>query len=107
MILGGTLSYINVDIVHRCISLGGLQPYLLSLFNACIAVKDPCGQFSPCQNGAECSNVVARDGSTDYTCTCPNSYEGRNCSKHVVVPISECYFNPCFNGGTCIVSCFH
>lgn len=51
------------------------------------------------------------DGSTDYMCSCPDGYEGKNCSREIVETgtVGECLSSPCINGGTCTVrrSCTH
>ena len=56
-------------------------------------VTDVCLRYTPCQNGATCTN----EGTNDYTCECVAGFTGKNCSTN----IDECSPNPCLNGGTC------
>ncbi|KAJ8038778.1 IgGFc-binding protein [Holothuria leucospilota] len=59
----------------------------------CETEVDPCDP-NPCQNGATCQ-VMGRE----YTCDCPEDYEGVNCEQ--LKPFCE-REDPCLNGGTCV-----
>ncbi|EDO26651.1 predicted protein, partial [Nematostella vectensis] len=49
--------------------------------------------LSPCKNGATCFRQ-----NNDYTCKCPITYTGRNCTTDK----DECNeAMPCRNGGSC------
>ncbi|XP_078617602.1 putative neural-cadherin 2 [Branchiostoma floridae x Branchiostoma japonicum] len=52
---------------------------------------DECGP-EPCQNGATCTDLIA-----DYNCACTEQYKGKNCTLD-----RNCYYYPCYNGGTCL-----
>ena len=56
-------------------------------------VTDVCLRYTPCQNGATCTN----EGTNDYTCECVAGFTDKNCSS-----IDDCSPNPCLNGGICI-----
>ncbi|XP_060587175.1 microfibril-associated glycoprotein 4-like isoform X2 [Ruditapes philippinarum] len=45
---------------------------------------DEC-ESNPCQNGGTCNNLVA-----NYTCTCPDLWEGYNCEVFAVNP-TDCF----------------
>ena len=61
--------------------------------NCMCNVTDACLRYTPCQNGATCTN----EGTSDYTCECVAGYNDKNCSTN----IDDCSPNPCLNGGTC------
>ncbi|CAH1229651.1 CDH6 [Branchiostoma lanceolatum] len=52
---------------------------------------DDCGP-DPCQNGAICTDLIA-----DYNCACTEQYKGKNCTVD-----RNCYYFPCYNGGSCL-----
>ena len=56
--------------------------------------SSPCAS-NPCFNGGECNNV---EDNTNFTCTCPIGYTGRNCEED----LNECSTDPCVNGGACM-----
>ncbi|XP_067327554.1 lactadherin isoform X2 [Anolis sagrei] len=60
--------------------------------------KGPCHP-NPCQNGGVCELVPNRgDVFTEYTCKCPEGYDGKLCQKNM----NECASQPCKNGGICL-----
>ena len=52
----------------------------------------PCFSGRPCRNGGVCINVTE----TDYDCSCPVGYFGRNCTR-----FDSCSSSPCQNNGLC------
>ena len=61
---------------------------------SCDEDLDECLSY-PCQNGGTCEQTEEHG---NYTCTCPDEFEGHNCQE---LKIKTCNEFPCKNGGTC------
>ncbi|XP_029944228.1 zonadhesin, like [Salarias fasciatus] len=48
----------------------------------------------PCENGGVCV-----ESGSNYTCTCPDGFQGNNCEVIIDTP---CLSDPCLNGGVCV-----
>jgi len=82
----------------KYVSTDYLSPYVL-LYLRGTTDLDPCGNNTPCENGATCNNT----GPDQYECLCAAGFEGDSCERET----NECDPNPCMNGGNCQVSAIY
>jgi len=65
----------------------------------CQELKVKTCREMPCQNGGTCIEETERAGPEQYSCDCPNGYEGINCEQQTDFCVK--LKAECKNGGTC------